>query len=367
MPEVENTVIVTGAAGNLGTRLLPMLDGFRIVAVDRVPPALNIPFQFQQLDLGREESCPRMTELLRDTGASAVVHLAFVIDPVRTGVLQERRMWQINVAGTARVMEAISVVNRSGGHVKKLIYPSSVSVYGPNLPKPVDEDYPLGAHTLPYAVHKREADQVVQARASTLGDCSIYLLRPNIFAGASMENYLIDILRNRPYGRGWLGRRLRRKGKRLPAILPFGEKYMETKFQYVHVDDVARLMAYLLRHTPSPPGLVVLNVAGRGDSLSFRRCAEIAGAKVVKVPGKLACRLALEVGWKLGAACVPPQAVPYFTGSYTMDTSRLRNFLGSDYEDVIRYTVEEALADSFTKEQGPSASAHAEQAVSSAG
>jgi UDP-glucose 4-epimerase len=367
MSEVERTVIVTGAAGNLGVRLLPMLAGLQIVAVDRVPPALNIPFRFQQIDLGREECCRQMTELIRETGASAVVHLAFVIDPVRTGVLQERRMWQINVAGTARVMEAISIVNRSGGHVQKLIYPSSVAVYGPGLPTPVTEDHPLRAHTLPYAVHKREADQVVQARASTLADCTVYLLRPNIFAGASMENYLIDILRNRPYGKGWLGRRLRAKGKRLPAILPFGDKYMETKFQYVHVDDVARLMAYLLRREPSPPGLVVLNVAGRGESLSFRRCAQIAGAKVVRVPGKLFCRLALEVGWKLGAACVPPQAVPYFTGSYTMDTERLRKFLGSDYEDVIRYTIEDALADSFAKDRGTTPSAHAEQAVSPAG
>jgi len=367
MPEVEQTVIVTGAAGNLGTRLLPMLEGFRIVAVDRVPPVVNIPFRFEQVDLGREESCWQLVDLLRETGASAVVHLAFVIDPVRTGVLQEQRMWQINVAGTARVMEAIAVVNRTGGNVQKLIYPSSVSVYGPGLPEPVNEEYPLLAHTLPYAVHKREADQVVQARASTLGACSVYLLRPNIFAGASMENYLIDILRNRPYGKGWLGRKLREKGKRLPAILPFGDKYMETKFQYVHVDDVGRLMAYLLRRAPSPPGLIVLNVAGRGDSLSFRRCAAIAGAKVVRVPGKLFCRLALEIGWKIGAACVPPQAVPYFTGSYTMDTTRLRKFLGSDYEDVIRYTIEDALADSFRKEQGSNASARAAQAVSPAG
>ncbi|MBV9608358.1 MAG: NAD-dependent epimerase/dehydratase family protein [Acidobacteria bacterium] len=367
MSEDARTVIVTGAAGNLGTRLLPMLDGFRIVAVDRVPPVLDLPFRFEQIDFGREQSCRQLLDLLRETGASAVVHLAFVIDPQRTGVTQEQRMWQINVAGTARVMEAISVVNRSGGQVKKLVYPSSVSVYGPDLPKPVTEEQPLAAHTLPYAVHKREADQVVQARASTLGDCSVYLLRPNIFAGASMENYLIDILRNRPYGRGWLGRRLREKGKRLPAILPFGEKYMATKFQYIHVDDVARLMAYLLRREPSPAGLKILNVAGRGESLSFRRCAQIAGAKVVRVPGKFLCRLLLEIGWKIGAACVPPQAVPYFTGTYTMDTTRLQKFLGKDYEDVIRYTVEDALADSFVKERGTNASAHAEQAVSAAG
>ena len=35
-------------------------------------------------------------------------------------------MWQINVAGTARVMEAISVVNRTGGNIRQFIFPSSV-------------------------------------------------------------------------------------------------------------------------------------------------------------------------------------------------------------------------------------------------
>ena len=60
-------------------------------------------------------------------------------------------MWQTNVAGTARVMEAISVVNRTGGHVRQFIFPSSVSAYGPETPGPVKEDFPLRAHTLPYA------------------------------------------------------------------------------------------------------------------------------------------------------------------------------------------------------------------------
>ena len=35
-----------------------------------------------------------------------------MLDPVRAGVLDLDRMWQINVAGTARVMEAITEANR---------------------------------------------------------------------------------------------------------------------------------------------------------------------------------------------------------------------------------------------------------------
>jgi nucleoside-diphosphate-sugar epimerase len=331
---------------------------FRIIAMDLKPPETSVPLRFEQADMGQESSCRQIIDLLRETQPFAVVHLAFVIDPVRTGVLDREHQWQINVAGTARVMEAISVVNRTGGSVRKFIYPSSVSAYGSHLPNLVTEDYPLGGHTLPYAVHKREADQVVQARADSLGDCRTYLLRPHIFVGASMQNYLISILRNNPYGTRKLGRWVRQKGWRLPAILPYGDKYLETRFQYVHVDDVARLIAWILQRPKHQPGITVLNVAGRGEPLSFRRCTEIAGTELMRVPGKISCRVILELGWLLGVSCVPPQAIPYFTGTYTMDTSRLRCFLGGDYERVIRYTVEEALADSISPEAPAAPQSH---------
>jgi hypothetical protein len=35
------------------------------------------------------------------------------------------------------------------------------------------------------------------------------------------------------------------------------------------------------------------------------------------------------------------------TGEYTMNTERLKKFLGEDYEQVIRYSIVDAFADSF--------------------
>ena len=118
-------------------------------------------------------------------------------------------MWQINVAGTARVMEAMSVVNRTGGNVRQFIFPSSVSAYGPETDGPVKEDAPLRAHTLPYAIHKRESDEVVRYRAESLGDCRIYILRPHIFTGASMQNYMVGALRGTPLGKSKRAARMR--------------------------------------------------------------------------------------------------------------------------------------------------------------
>src|SRR2546430_13941530 len=142
----EGSVLVTGISGNLGSRLLLQLSNRRVVGTDLHAPvsAPNL-LRFESMDLGDEASCDQLVRMLREENVRVVVHLAFVIDPVRTGILDVDRMWQVNVAGTARVMEAIAEVNRHGGNVSKFIFVSSVSAYGPETPGPVTEDYPLAA------------------------------------------------------------------------------------------------------------------------------------------------------------------------------------------------------------------------------
>src|ERR1019366_2641190 len=173
MDTAKPTIIVTGVSGNLGQRLVQQLSDYTIVGIDVTPPTHSQVDRFVPLDLGREESTRELLLLLREVQPASVVHLAFVIDPQRTGVLDVDRMWRINVAGTARVMEAITEANRNvGTPVRQFIFPSSVSAYGSDLPEPVAEAAPLAAHTLPYAIHKKESDLVVQQRAPSLRGCS---------------------------------------------------------------------------------------------------------------------------------------------------------------------------------------------------
>jgi len=348
MGNANPSLLVTGISGNLGARLLPLLADFQVIGVDLKPPVADRGLRFISLDLGVEDSCRELLLLLRETRPVSVLHLAFVIDPVRTGVLDADRMWQINVAGTARVMEAITEANRDGPIVTKFIFPSSVSAYGSDLPEPVNEDFPLGAHTLPYAIQKMQSDKVVQQRAPSLRGCSTYLLRPHIFVGASVENYLVGAFRGTPNGRSQHAAKMRAAGKRLPCMLPYGRRYIENKIQFVHVDDMARLLAHIVRRTePEAQRLTVLNVSGRGEALTFGQCIEMAGARLKRVPGKWAFRLALKTLWNMGISAIPPEALPYMTGEYTMNTERLRRFLGPDYEDVVRYSIAEAFRDSF--------------------
>lgn len=345
---MKPVVVVTGIAGNLGSRLLPLLKSFSVIGVDVSPPRTDLPLQFERMDLGDEASTRTLYELLRDTQASSVVHLAFVLDPVRAGVLDVERMWQINVAGTARVMEAITEANRMADEgVKQFIFPSSVSAYGPDLPAPATEDSPLAAQTLPYAIHKKQADEVVRQRSPALRGCSAYILRPHIFAGASVENYMMGAFHGTPNGTGARAEKMRREGKRLPCMLPYGQQYLDNKIQFIHVDDMARLIVHILQREPEMQRLTVLNVAGRGEPLTFGQCVEMAGAKLVRVPGRTAMRLVLQFLWKWRISAIPPEAVPYMTSEYVMDTNRLRRFLGPEYEHVIQHTIAEAFAESF--------------------
>src|SRR5260370_1634568 len=103
--DTKPTVIITGVSGNLGQRLLPQLSDYTVVGIDVTPPTHSPVERFVPLDLGREESTRELLLLLRDLQPVSVVHLAFVIDPQRSRVLDVDRMSRLHVARTAPALE----------------------------------------------------------------------------------------------------------------------------------------------------------------------------------------------------------------------------------------------------------------------
>ncbi len=359
MADARPSILVTGISGNLGQRLLPMLAGFRVVGVDFRPPRTDLPktdppVEFVQMDLGQEASCLQLLQLMRDVRPVAVVHLAFVMDAVRTGVLDRDRIWQSNVAGTARVMEAITEANREWPMVEKFIFVSSVAAYGPNLSTPSTEETPLAAHTYTYGIHKMEADRVVQQRGPALRGCSLYILRPHIFAGASVDNYFMEAFRGIPGGASSRAARMRERGKRLPSLLPSGKRYLQNRLQFVHVDDVARLITHIVQKgEPEVQRLTILNVAGRGGPLTYEQCVRVAGSKLLRVPTEELFALALKFLWKAKISTIPPDVAPYMTSEMMMDTTRLAEFLGIEYRNVIQYSIADAFGECFQQGASP--------------
>jgi nucleoside-diphosphate-sugar epimerase len=340
MTEGKRTVLVTGVAGPLGEALVGQLAGAHITGTDLTPPVDTAPGVFCALDLGREESCIRLVKLLRETHVCAVVHLQSV-DPVETH-RDPATAWQRDVAGTARVLEAIAEVNRSGGSIRQFVMASSASAYGQGLSRPATEEARLRAENWEWAVNKRKADEVVHFWASSLGPCSVSILRAAIYPHSANSDYLLNLLRGSSVSE-------RNSRHRHRVILPFGKGYLETPFQFVHIDDLARLIAWLLRNPQSASRIQVLNVAGHGEPLPLRQCLEIAEQRVFRVPGIGACRFAIRTLRKPDNSGQSEESLPYLLHPPLMDTSRLRSTLGHEYASVIRHTMEEALADSFPR------------------
>jgi nucleoside-diphosphate-sugar epimerase len=170
---------------------------------------------------------------------------------------------------------------------------------------------------------------------------------------------LLGAFRGTPNGKGARADKMRSEGKLLPCMLPRGQQYLDNKIQFVHVDDMARLIAHIMHRDPETQRLTILNVAGRGEPLTFGRCIEMAQAKLVRVPGKWAMGLVLKVLWNRQISAIPPEALPYMSGEYIMNTDRLRKFLGAQYDSIIRYTIADAFADSFKTALAPAQSAAA--------
>jgi nucleoside-diphosphate-sugar epimerase len=335
-------ILITGLSGNLGRHLAPLLKDFPLLGIDLYGPHLDHPqVEFHTLDLAAPEAVTALQTILLDSGARQVVHLAFVLDPARTGAMSRERQREINVQGTAHLLDAIEQVNRDACRVQQLMYLSSVTSYGPNLPGPVTEDHPQRPHTYTYALHKKETEELLRARFPRLNGCGLTIIRGHIFLGPGVENFIVTALRGQANPHTRLGRWVRRRGWRLPLLLPTG-KENEGLYQFMDIEDASRVMAWLCRHYQRGE-LQILNAQGRGDPVTGAGIAEIAGVPLWRLPSRIFVQWLYRFVWAIGLSAVPPESFPYFAGSYTMNTDRLEELVGSEYTSLVRHTTREAL------------------------
>lgn len=338
-------ILVTGISGNLGRRLAPLLAEYDLISVDLYPPSPGTPAgKFVQMDLSTRSGQGRLARIVEEEQLDAILHLAFVLDPLQTGIVDPRRMWEANVGAAKALLEAIASGNRDTSRVQLFVFLSSVSAYGPELLERVREDAPLKAHTLPYAIHKREADLLCQTMYPSLNGCAVYLYRPHIYAGATVDNYILRAIRGRASGRGWLARLYQARKWKVPALLP--PESPGGFLQFVHVDDVARVLRWTLSHF-RPGALEIFNLAGSGPALSFEECVRLANTPILRIGSIKRIELVLRLMWALGLSGVPPEAIPYYLTSYTMDTTRLETALGAERDTILQFSARQALADAL--------------------
>jgi UDP-glucose 4-epimerase len=248
-------VVVTGATGNVGSRVVARLASdervHQIVGVVRRVPDHGWPPKMRWVgcDIGAPSAIDALGEATRN--ADAVVHCAWQIHPVR----DLDRIRRTNVDGSRRVFAAAAASAAS-----TLVYLSSVGTYSPGpKDRQVGEDWAReGIPTSAYSRHKVEAERLLDAVEQTDDAPRCVRLRPGLIfqaAGSEIARYFLG-----PFvPLSALRRRL------LPAIPVFDR----LAFQAVHTDDVAAAVLSAL-FTPTAQG--AYNLAARpvidGDLLA---------------------------------------------------------------------------------------------------
>lgn len=151
------SVLVTGASGFIGKRLIPVLvqRGYRVIQVD----IQNTSKDIQYLDITSNEC----VDFVRECNPEVVIHLAAQVD-VLESFTKTRKDLQTNILGTLNLL-----LGSAESQVTNFIYINSGgAIYDANQEKPIRESGVL-APLSPYGVSKLAGEYYVQSICSTYG------------------------------------------------------------------------------------------------------------------------------------------------------------------------------------------------------
>ena len=283
------TIAITGVSGYIGTRLLEQLEYDdrvgRILGFDLRPPSVRSnKLLFDSIDIRSEAFRPRLN------GVDVVVHLAFVMDPIK----DDAEMRDVNVHGSQNVFDAAAAAG-----VRKIVYPSSAVAYGahPDNRIPLTEDAPLRANLdFSYSAHKLEVEYAVKEFRREHPDVVFTVLRPAIVFGKHVDN-------------AW--------SHFLEAPVIFGVRGYSPPLQFVHEDDVVAGVAFALFNDLDG----AYNLAAEG-SLSAERILEMTGKRKVDLTEPKAFSL-MERLWGMGLAEAPPGILHYLMHPWEVSITKL--------------------------------------------
>jgi UDP-glucose 4-epimerase len=317
--------VITGGSGYIGSRLTELLSARdeteRILNLDVRPPAT--PWPKTEYVRGDVRDRAAMRELFERESPDALVHLAFILNPIR----DEARMYDVDVNGTQAVLEAASAAG-----VEQVLVTSSGTAYGafPDNPVPIAEDHPVrGQPDFSYARDKADADRVCQLWAADHPDRVMTIVRPCIVFGPNVDNYIV---------RAWSD----------AAFLPVMDG-VEGEFQLVHEDDVVTALTGLLDAREGG----AFNVAGDG-LMTWRESADLIGQRVREMKFKTAYRIS-AVMWRLHAPKVeaPPGNLNFVRYPWILSNEKLKASVGWEPQYDTRQVFEQTIRAKGLVESAP--------------
>ncbi len=249
------TVAVTGASGFLGAHVLgrfsrsPGID--RLVAVDNRKPGWHESGKIRFFAMDVRD--PAVADLFVREGVDTVLHLAFVVSPLRDA----KATYDIDINGSRNVLQSAAACG-----VKKIVFSSSSSVYGfhADSPVPLHETHPLRPNEDNiYAVHKTRVEALLAEIGERHKNITISIFRPCMILGPHMDNFSCRMARS------------------LSRIITI--KNHNPLLQFVHEDDVAEAFLHAVR--ADMPG--TFNLVGSG-TVDMRRFCELFDKPCVQIP-----------------------------------------------------------------------------------
>lgn len=159
----SNTVLVTGAAGFIGSHLCERLikDGYEVIGIDNFDTFYDKSIkEFNLIELKKEKKFQFIEGDITDPGlfeqlltpVDTVFHLA-----AKAGVLPSIKApasyIHVNISGTQNILDWMVKKN-----VKKMVFASSSSIYGNNKKIPFSEDDNVDRPVSPYAFTKKACE-----------------------------------------------------------------------------------------------------------------------------------------------------------------------------------------------------------------
>jgi UDP-glucose 4-epimerase len=299
----EKRILITGAAGYVGTRVGARLAREHVVLGTDLRPRTDLGFEVLPLDI-RDRS---LGHLLRERRVTHVVHLASVLE----GSGDRAREYDIDVNGTRNVVEACLAAR-----VRHLTVSSSGAAYGYHADNPawISESDPLRATTaFAYAHHKRLVEEMLAAYRVSHPQLAQLVLRIGTVLGATTQNQITALFLKR----------------RILCIAG-----SESPFVFVWDEDVAAAIA----HGISGDRAGVFNVAGDG-ALSLREIARRLGKPRLVLPAFL-LKAALGIGRTLGVSRYGPEQLDFLRWRPVLSNARLKAEFG--------FTPSKTSAEAFT-------------------
>ncbi len=293
-------VLVTGAAGHLGRKLIARLarsqDSGAIVAADVREIAARDRFEgvrYVTVDV-RD---PTLADLVTEHSIAVVVHLAAIVTP---GPEDDRdKQYSVDVGGTENVIHACLA-----GGARRLIISSSGAAYGYHADHPVwlTEEHPLrGNEEFAYACHKRLVEERLAGCRDRHPELEQVIFRIGTILGDGLRNQITGIFDR-------------------PRLL--GIRGGDDRFVFIWDEDVAACFEQAI----DSPVTGIFNLAGDG-ALSMTELAARMGKRYVRLPASLV-RTALAIGRPLGLTRFGPEQVNFIRYRPVLDNTKLKEEFG---------------------------------------